>query len=453
MVPAHHVLVRLLPVATGIDRAWDYRALDPPVNAGTRVLVDWWRGLNSDRRLHSVATNRPAPLKRTREDLVGPQFTDDATTSNAAHGPYYTDQSIHQLEIEQVFSREWGYLCHAGQIPKPGDYLVSEIGGESLYVIRGRDETVRAFFNVCQHRGHELLQGQGNVPNVVVCPYHSWSYGMEGDLRGAPKMRLVSDFDKSEVTLTPVRVEVIGGFVFANLDDDAPSLREAAPAFETILLSMIAESNQLKLVRQWEYDIAANWKIVTENFLEAYHVEFSGPAHQALANIIDVDTYRFEISGRTIEYTAKGGDPSVLPYEVNSNDAFTNSRGAPFHQVFLYPNMTFSVFPGTNLLFVFNIRPNGPDRCAEEITFFALDPEISEASAMAEAYVSQQLNHEDVALVEGVQRGIRSRGYRPGRLMVDPEQSEGWSEHFVHHFNQLNLAALNRPPNSELYDA
>jgi len=348
--------------------------------------------------------------------------------------------------IEQVFAREWVYFCHASEIPGPGDYLVGDVAGESMYAIRGRDGTVRVFYNVCQHRGHQLLQGQGSIGNVVVCPYHSWSYSTEGDLRGAPKMRLVADFDKSAVALSPVRVENVGGFLFVNLDDNAPSLRDAARSFEPILRSMVAESDQLQLVRRSEYDIAANWKIVTENFLEAYHVEFSGPAHQALANIIDVDTYRFEITGRTIEYTAKGGDPSALPYDVNETDAFTNSRGAPFHQVFLYPNMTFSVFPGTNLLFVFNIRPNGHDRCAEHITFFALDTDISDASQMAEIYISQQLNHEDVALVEGVQRGIQSKGYQPGRLMVDPETSQGWSEHFVHHFNQLHLTALERPP-------
>ncbi len=395
----------------------------------------------------SVTGDRAEHGWPTRQHLAGPGFTDDPTISHAVRGSYYTDPAVFELEVERVFSREWLYFCHAGQIPEPGDYLVGEVAGESVYAIRGRDGTVRVFYNVCQHRGHQLLQGQGTVTNVVVCPYHSWSYSMDGDLRGAPKMRLVTDFDKHDVALASVRVETIGGFVFVNLDDEAPSLREVAPTFEPILQSMVAESNQLQAVRRWDYDIDANWKIVTENFLEAYHVEFSGPAHQALANIIDVETYRFEISGRTIEYTAKGGDPAVLPYDVNETDSFTNSRGAPFHQVFLYPNMTFSVFPGTNLLFVFNMRPNGHDRCAEEITFFALDPDISTESQLAETYISQQLNHEDVALVEGVQRGIGSKGYRPGRLMVDPDRNQGWSEHFVHHFNQLHLAALERPPN------
>lgn len=267
---------------------------------------------------------------------------------------------------------------------------------------------------------------------------------MQGNLRGAPKMNEVKGFDRSRVQLTSIRVEVTGGFVFLNFDENALTLREMAPEFESIITAMVAETEKLQFVKKKAYAINANWKLVTENFLEAYHVEFSGEAHVALGNIIDVDTYDFSISGRTIEYTADGGNPNVIPYDMNEQDAFTNSRNAPFHQVFLYPQMTFSVFPGTNMLFVFNMRPDGPDRCAEEIIYFTLDSTMSEPTETADAYVSDQLNPEDIALVEAVQRGVRSKGYKPGRLMVDENQAAGWGEQFVHHFNMLNLAALRR---------
>ena len=378
------------------------------------------------------------------EDIVGPGFTEDARTSRAAIGRYYTDPVVHQIEQDRVFGHEWNYLGHHSELPDPGNYLVRDVAGESIYVIRGKDDELRAFFNVCQHRGHQLLQGQGTIGNVVVCPYHAWSYGTDGTLRGAPKMRHVPDFCAADVALTPVRLELIGGFMFANLDPDAPSLREMAPRFEPALLSMVAESADLHPVRTRSFEIAANWKVVTENFLEAYHVEFSGPAHQGLARVIDTETYEFDIDGRTIEYRAAGGAPDTLPYQSNPHDAFTNTANAPFQQIFLFPHTTFSVFPGTNLVFVYNMAPNGVDRCAEEITYFTLDAEMTEPSRTAEAYISEQLNEEDIALVEAVQRGVGSRGYRPGRLMVDAEEEEGWSEHFVHHFNQLNVAALRR---------
>lgn len=376
--------------------------------------------------------------------IIGPQFTNDATNSHAADGRYYTAPSVHSLELDKVFGYEWNYVCHQTQIPKHGDYMVVEIAGESLYVIRGKDDVIRAFYNVCQHRGHELLQGSGNIRSVVVCPYHAWSYDLTGNLRGAPKMKEVKGFDRSKVKLSEIRIEVVGGFVFLNFSADAPPFREMAPEFEPIITSMVGEVENLQFVKKKDYGIKANWKIVTENFLEAYHVEFSGDAHVALGNIIDVDTYRFKISGRTIEYTAGGGAADVIPYDVNQKDDFTNTKSAPFHQVFLYPHMTFSVFPGTNMMFVFNMRPDGPEKTAEEIIYFTLDGSMSEPTETAEAYVSDSLNPEDIELVEAVHRGLKSRGYVPGRLMVDEAMEAAWGEQFIHHFNMLNLQALNR---------
>ncbi|MEM7121930.1 MAG: aromatic ring-hydroxylating dioxygenase subunit alpha [Pseudomonadota bacterium] len=377
-------------------------------------------------------------------NFAGNGFTEDATQTHAPHGRYYTDPELFEAEQRAVFQHEWQYVCHQTELPKSGDYLVDEIGGESLYVIRGRDDQIRAFYNVCQHRGHELLTGRGNVKMVVTCPYHAWCYDLEGKLRNAPMCDEVKGFDRTDVRLTPINVEIIGGFVFVNLDPDATPLREMAPAFESIVMAMVAEAPDLRYATHKDYDIKANWKIVTENFLEAYHVGRCGKAHVALGHIIDTSTYGFNINGRTIEYTARGGKAEVIPYDVNETDAFTNTRGAPFHQVFLWPNMTFSVFPGTNMLFIFNMKPAGPDRVAERITYFTLDGTMSEPTETAEAYISNQLNTEDVDLVEAVQRGVSSRGYKPGRLMVDPEQKEGWGEHFIHHFNTLNLEALNR---------
>jgi len=378
------------------------------------------------------------------KSIVGEGFTDDATNSYAAEGRYYTDPDVHALELNKVFGREWNYVCHQSQIPNHGDYMVVEVAGQSLYVIRGKDDVIRAFFNVCQHRGHELLQSSGNIRSVVVCPYHAWSYDLTGKLRGAPKMKEVKGFDRSRFKLSEIRIEVVGGFVFLNFSADAPPFREMAPEFETIITAMVGEVENLQFVKKKDYDIKANWKIVTENFLEAYHVEFSGDAHVALGKIIDVDTYRFNISGRTIEYTARGGPADVLPYNSNQKDDFSNSRNAPFHQVFLYPHMTFSVFPGTNMMFVFNMRPNGPEKTAEEIIYFTLDGSMSEPTETAEAYVSDSLNPEDISLVEAVHRGLKSRGYVPGRLMVDEAMDAAWGEQFVHHFNLLNLQALSR---------
>ncbi|MEM6304685.1 MAG: aromatic ring-hydroxylating dioxygenase subunit alpha [Pseudomonadota bacterium] len=376
---------------------------------------------------------------------IGPEYSADATRSHAAGGRYYTDPAIHDAELRYVFGREWNYFCHQSELPGTGDYVAGVVGGEDVFVIRGRDGVIRCFFNVCQHRGHILLQGKGGQRNVITCPYHAWSYDFTGGLRSAPKMNEVPGFDRSQVCLPEIRIEVIGGFIFINFDKHSEPLRQMAPEFEPILTAMVPSTEHLQMVKRVEFDINANWKIVTENFLEAYHVDYSGAAHRALGNLIDIATYDFNMSGRTIEYTAQGGAADIRPYDSNAHDDFSNSRGAPFHQVFLFPHMTFSVFPGTNMLFVYNMRPDGPDRCAEEIMYFTLDGSMTRPTETAEAYISDQLNPEDIALCEAVHRGLRSKGYRPGRLMVDADQRAGWGEQFVHHFNSLNIDALMRP--------
>ncbi len=379
------------------------------------------------------------------EALVGAGFDLDASRSHAAHGRFYTDPAVHEFEQERVFAREWCYVAHRSQLPNRGDHLVVELAGRSVVVVADGDGH-RAFHNVCQHRGHQLVAESGHTPNVLVCPYHAWSYALDGRLRGAPHARDVPDFDRSCVSLTPVGLDEIGGFLFVNLDPDARPLRDVAPGFEPRLRSMVGESEHLRLASESRFGIEANWKVVTENFLEAYHVEFSGPAHQALGNIIDPSTYRFEIDGRVIEYTAGGGAPEVLPYEVHGTDDFTSTAGVPFHQIFLYPNMTFSVFPGTNMVFVFDMSPSGPETTAERIQYFTLDGHLQRPSDQAEAFISRELNHEDIALVEGVQRGLRSPGYRPGRYMVDAAGEAGWGEQFVHHFVLTHLRALGVVP-------
>lgn len=377
--------------------------------------------------------------------IIGSGFTEDPARTHAAKGSYYTDPVVHQQELLKVFGFEWNYFCHQTQIPKHGDYKTGEVGGHRICVVRGRDDVIRGFHNVCQHRGHELLpDGGGNKPGIIVCPYHAWSYDLEGNLVKAPMMKEVCGFDSSKVKLASIRTEIVGGFVFVNFDPDARPLREMAPRFESILTGMVPNVDKLQCVKVKDFDIGANWKIVTENFLEAYHVEYSGEAHRALGNIIDINTYHYNIDGRTIEYTAGGGAKELLPYDSNETSAFSNSRGSNFHQLFLFPHMAYSVYPGTNMLFVFNMRPNGPDRTAEEIIYFTLDGSMSAPTATAEKYISDSLNPEDIDLCEAVHRGLQSKGYTPGRLMVDPECEASWGEHFIHHFNTLNISALTK---------
>ncbi len=378
----------------------------------------------------------------TPRSLAGPGFTADVHASTAAAGAFYYDEDLHLLEQKRVFARSWLYGCHRNEIPEPGDYLVRTIGGESVLLIRDNDGDVRGFYNVCQHRGHPLAVTDGQTNRVLTCPYHAWSYGLDGRLRGAPKSREVPAFCRDDVALSPVAVEVIEAFVLVNLNPTAEPVTATAPSFAPALRSMAAETPSLQRAKTREFEIRANWKIVVENFLEAYHVEFTGPAHRSLGPLIDTDTYRYVINDRTIEYLAAGGPPDGLPYDAHREDDFTNAKGAPFHQLWLYPNTTFSVFPNTNMMFVFVMNPASPTTTAEQIHYFTLDGRLTGPSVSAEEYVSLQLNAEDVQLVESVQQGVSSPGYRPGRLMIDENLQASWSEQFVHHFVSTHLDAL-----------
>jgi len=372
---------------------------------------------------------------------AGDGFTADPANSHTPDAPYYFDPDVYRAEIRSIFQRNWTYFCHASQIPHEGDYITGVVAEQSVYVMRDREGGVRGFFNVCQHRAHQLLTGSGNVKNVIRCPYHSWTYELDGSLRGAPKCEAVLNFRREDVKLQPVATEVIGGFVFVNLDPNAIPLAKSVPHFGEKLLAMCPEAAQLRYVTRQDFAIRANWKVVVENFLENYHSFYSGPAHRQLSDVIDQDSYRWSIEGKVIEFLGKGGTAEKLPYEMKGERRFTG-RNDGFQIVFLWPNMAFLILPGASMLLVFLMIPDGPEQTAEPLLYFGLGEELDAGTASAVEWFNNILGPEDVEIVESVQRGLHSLGYRRGRLMADPECKEAWSEHFLHHFNSLNIAAL-----------
>jgi len=373
--------------------------------------------------------------------IAGDGFTVDPAESFTPDAEFYFDPQIYASELNNIFGRNWLYFCHQSQVPAIGDFLTGEIAGQSIYVIRGRDGLISGFFNVCMHRAHQLLSGAGRVKNAIRCPYHSWTYEMDGSLRGAPKCEAVKNFVRQDVKLEKVGIDVIGGFVFVNLDADAVKLSVSTPHFMEKLLAMCPEAELLHFIKRQDFNIKANWKVVVENFLENYHSFYSGPAHGQLSDVIDQDSYRWTIEGKVIEFLGRGGTAEKLPYELHGNRKFSG-RSEGFQIVFLWPNMAFIIIPGASMLLVFQMSPNGPEGTTEPLLYFGIDSELDRGTASAVDWFNNILVPEDVGLVESVQRGLHSKGYRRGRLMVDPEQKEAWSEHFLHHFNRLNIEAL-----------
>ncbi|MEM9579496.1 MAG: Rieske (2Fe-2S) protein, partial [Pseudomonadota bacterium] len=176
---------------------------------------------------------------------------------------YYTDQQVFKVETQGLLARTWQFGCHTSELAETGAYATFDIAGESLFAIRGRDDKIRVFYNVCQHRAHQLVSGKGTT-RVVVCPYHAWTYELTGALRAGPNIKAVEGFDKSTICLTEVRCEEFIGFLFVNLDPDAKPMDAWFPDARRELEEWVPNWAELKPLEWVEIPEKCNWKVSVE---------------------------------------------------------------------------------------------------------------------------------------------------------------------------------------------
>jgi phenylpropionate dioxygenase-like ring-hydroxylating dioxygenase large terminal subunit len=181
----------------------------------------------------------------------------------------YTSEAFYRREVERIFRKVWNFVGSADQVAKPGDYFTLAFAGVPTIILRGENGTLRAFANSCRHRGSELLSGKGNC-RLIVCPYHSWSYKLDGSLNAAPEMQQTRGFDPSRHGLVPLRLESWGGFLFLNFDDNAEDLRSYLGDLPERMAPYRLE--EMACVRRREYEMACNWKLFVENAKESYHI-------------------------------------------------------------------------------------------------------------------------------------------------------------------------------------
>lgn len=180
----------------------------------------------------------------------------------------YTSEEFYRREVERMFKRSWNFVGRADELPKPGDYVALDMFGEAIIVLRDKAGALRAFANTCRHRGTKLLQGQGRC-TAIVCPYHSWTYALSGELIAAAGMEQTENFDKRRYGLVPIRLETWGGFVFVSFDPAAESLRDYLGDLPERLASH--DMGEMVCVRRREYELDCNWKLYLENAMEEYH--------------------------------------------------------------------------------------------------------------------------------------------------------------------------------------
>jgi choline monooxygenase len=342
---------------------------------------------------------------------------------------WYTDLAVVARERERIFRRAWQYVGHARQVAAVGDYFTGSVGDIPVVVVRGPGG-VKALVNVCRHRRHEVMTGAGNR-KALQCPYHAWTYDLEGCLTAAPRSDGEPGFRRDEWPLLPLRVEAWGPFLFVNPDADAPPLGAVLGELPELVARGGIDVDALVLRDREEWRADANWKVMIENFLECYHCPVQ---HKAFSKVVDV---------REDEYTTRGYRwfssqiAPVRPSALAAGQSLAyDVRGevsqAQFH--FLWPNFTISVNPGFPNLSVDVWIPDGPEH-TRGFSEHYFGPGVSEEFARELTAFNRQVGAEDDALTNSVQRGLRAGIPAQGRFLPGAEP-------LVIHFQQLVLAAL-----------
>ncbi|MHB8642800.1 MAG: aromatic ring-hydroxylating oxygenase subunit alpha [Gaiellaceae bacterium] len=324
---------------------------------------------------------------------------------------WYSDRDVFEREQEQIFARSWQYVGHTGQVAGAGDFFTSRAGRIPVVVTRADDGELRALLNVCRHRGSLVAEGAGNR-KTLQCPYHAWTYGLDGKLRAAPR----ADFDLSECELAPLRLDAWGPFLFVNADHDAEPLADTLAEIPEQVAELGLDVDALVFHHRSDWSVEANWKIVSENFLECYHCAVAHPSFSALVDV-SPDAYRLEL-GR-LHSTQIGP----------AHDGETRSQ---FH--FVWPNTGINVFPGQPNLSIGPIVPASPERTDRFLDYF-FGPNVDAPWIEGLLELDDTVGNEDAVLVERVQRGVTTGLLANGRLLDDAEQ-------LVAHFQRLVRDAI-----------
>lgn len=360
-------------------------------------------------------------------------FEVDPTISFTMPARMYHDADIFRAEQATIFQKSWIYAGHVSQVAEAGQFLTCRIHNQNVFVIRDREGSLNGFFNVCMHRGHELLEGAGRT-NLIRCPYHAWAYDLDGSLKAARNSENVAGFDKCAFSLRPIRVEVFCGLVMVCLDPDAVPFAEQTGDLEAEIRSYVPSVDDFAFAQRDTYDVAANWKTMIDNFLECYHCHC---AHKDFVDLVDMDSYRTVVHGIYSSQLAEA------PRTTTAN-AYTFEPGEVdfgYAGWFVWPNLSIWAYPGEPNLSILQMTPAGPERCIEYQDWFVPGGEVTPQLRDAMAYQKDVLQPEDICLCESVQRGLHSLAYNQGRFIVDKGRTE-LSEHAVHHFQSMVMRAL-----------
>ena len=341
-----------------------------------------------------------------------------------AHGPcplpFILMQMYFATEREKIFSRTWQVVGHVSRISNPGDYFTTELIGEPLVFVRGLDGRLRGFYNVCRHRAGPPAEGCGSR-KLFRCAYHGWTYGLDGALISATEIEGVEGFRVEDFALVPVRTEEWFNFIFVNLDPQAPPLRESLGELpgqaEKFSLA------NLKLFERRTYDMKCNWKTYVDNYLEGYHLP---SVHPSLNRELDYNAYTVEPYSRHVRQFspirgAQPGDATPRRYQESRQELTTN-------YFWIFPNWMLNCYPDNVSLNI--VLPVEPERSLAIFEWYLPETDHATPAARASVEFSDQIQMEDMAICEAVQKNLRSRSYSRGRFSVKQEKG-------VHAFHRM----------------
>jgi choline monooxygenase len=336
--------------------------------------------------------------------------------------PWYFDEGIAELENSAVFGKSWQAVGRADQVQNAGQFLTADIAGDPIVVVRGEDSQLRAFYNVCRHHAAAVVTEAQGCAKQFRCPYHGWTYGIDGALKGMVEFDGVCDFERSANGLVPVHVDTWENFVFVNLDTEACSLANFLGSIPPIV-APLQLTTKLRFFDRRSYTLQCNWKVYVDNYLDGgYHVPH---AHKGLSSVIEYTKYTIE----TFERACLQSSP--LSSDASSEAGVASTRQGRAFYLWIYPNFMLNAYEGvmdTNV-----VVPLGVDKCAVIFDYYFSD--LSAAAEMGNREsiaVSEKVQDEDMGICDAVQRGLGSRAYLAGRLSVRREAGEHLFHRLLH---------------------
>jgi Rieske 2Fe-2S family protein len=352
------------------------------------------------------------------------------TGTRSLPGIAYTDPLLYEQELTEVFERAWILVGHVSELSEPGQYVTANVGREPVVVIRGLDGEVRAMSNVCRHRASTILEGVGQTRSVLRCPYHAWTYELDGQLAAAPSGQGFACLDRDLVALPQFRVGVAGGFVFCCIDPDQMSLEQmlgpVGPYLEYLNIANLTVHRNDDGAR-WTEDFAENWKVMADNYLEDYHVPV---AHPSLVRLVDVrrtvgDNNDWCEWSRVPYRDRPSRDPREREYQslIRRIPGMPKEFEGSMGHVCIWPTTFMEIYP--HHIDTWQLEPTGL-LSTRATTMTLVHPNEDESARRARELMFElnvDIMGEDVDITTRVQRGVQAPSYHSGILNDEEEFS------------------------------